>query len=129
MALFQRDGVLPSSGERIGSTAKALVWMVEHAGPLISRYNVQDDGKTSYERLKGNASHMLGIEFGENVWWKRRPAGGLGAPRPPRDWRAPRAVLVIGAVCCALFPLTGLSLLAVLAIDFALPSGLRARVA
>ena len=63
------------------------------------------------------------------MWWKRRPAGGLGAPRPPRDWRAPRAVLVIGAVCCALFPLTGLSLLAVLAIDFALPSGLRARVA
>lgn len=63
------------------------------------------------------------------MWWKRRPAGGLGAPRPPADWRAPRAILVFAVVAGIVFPLVGLSLLVMLAIDLALPLALRKRVA
>lgn len=52
------------------------------------------------------------------MWWKRRPARGLGVPPMPSDRRVFRglmAILVIGGV---LFPLVGLSLLAMLAVDW-----------
>lgn len=61
------------------------------------------------------------------MWWKRRPAGSLGAPRPPNDWRQPRAILVIAIACGVLFPLVGLSIFVMLVIDLLLPA--RPRVA
>ena len=51
------------------------------------------------------------------MWWKRRPAGGLGAPRIPdvlpsmRGWIA--GLVIFGLV----FPVTGLSMLAVWLLD------------
>ncbi|MFV0473938.1 MAG: PepSY-associated TM helix domain-containing protein [Pikeienuella sp.] len=63
------------------------------------------------------------------MWWRRRPAGTLGAPRPPGDWRAPRAVLVIAVAAGLFFPLVGLSLAAMLLIDLALPRLWRRRLA
>jgi len=54
------------------------------------------------------------------MWWKRRPTGSLGVPPAPSDRRAFRgliAILVIGGV---VFPLVGLSLLVMLALDWAL---------
>ena len=62
------------------------------------------------------------------MWWKRRPAGGLGAPRAPADWRAPRAILAMAVVAGLVFPLVGLSLVVILAIDLILPRALRRRV-
>lgn len=59
------------------------------------------------------------------MWWKRRPAGGLGAPRPPAHWHAPRGALAIAVVAGTFFPLVGLSLLAVLSLDVALASAMR----
>ncbi|WP_437622081.1 PepSY-associated TM helix domain-containing protein [Sorangium sp. So ce1151] len=54
---------------------------------------------------------------GTVMWWTRRPKGRIGAPATPRDmplWRGAAAIMVVlGAV----FPLMGLSLLAVLALD------------
>jgi uncharacterized iron-regulated membrane protein len=51
------------------------------------------------------------------MWWKRRPSGSLGVPPLPAHPRALKTVvglLVIGGV---LFPLVGLSLLVMLAVD------------
>ena len=31
-----------------------------------------EDGKTAYERTKGKAATVLGIEFGEKISWKRK---------------------------------------------------------
>ncbi len=62
------------------------------------------------------------------MWWKRRPQGKLGAPRAPRDWRAPGVILAIACAFGALFPLVGLSMLVMLALDLALPKGLRERL-
>ena len=36
------------------------------------------------------------------MWWKRRPAGSLGTPRLPADWRIPRTLLLI-AVAAGIF--------------------------
>ena len=54
-------------------------WIMEHAGFLLNRFEVGHDGKTAYERLKGRKSKVLGIEFGEAVHWRMKPArGALG---------------------------------------------------
>ncbi|MGE0211542.1 MAG: PepSY-associated TM helix domain-containing protein [Parvibaculaceae bacterium] len=63
------------------------------------------------------------------MWWRRRPKGSLGAPRLPTDARIGRGVLVIAAAFGIVFPLTGLSILAMLAIDWLLPRSLRQRLA
>jgi len=63
------------------------------------------------------------------MWWKRRPKGSLGAPRPPADYRVGRGILVIAVLFGLAFPLVGLSMLVMLAIDWLLPSGLKERLA
>ncbi|QBX38732.1 PepSY domain-containing protein [Brevundimonas sp. S30B] len=61
---------------------------------------------------------LLGIS-GLIMWWKRRPArSGLGAPTAPPGPRARAAVLGIVLPLAVLFPLTGLSLVAALALDW-----------
>jgi uncharacterized iron-regulated membrane protein len=69
-----------------------------------------------------NATYCLFVIFmcisGAVLWWKRRPAGGFGAPRYPRDGRIPRAVLGIVLAVAIAFPLTGIAILAFAAIDF-----------
>jgi uncharacterized iron-regulated membrane protein len=52
------------------------------------------------------------------MWWKRRPKGSLGVPPMPSDKRVFRgliAILVIGGI---IFPLVGLSLVVMLALDW-----------
>jgi len=56
------------------------------------------------------------------MWWKRRPAGRLGAPRYPRDYRIPRGILGIAVAVSIAFPLTGIAILAFAVIDFLLPA-------
>ncbi|WP_020184729.1 PepSY domain-containing protein [Methylopila sp. 73B] len=53
---------------------------------------------------------------GPVMWWRRRPVGGLGAPRPLAPARA-RTVALITLALGVAFPLAGASLLAALAID------------
>jgi len=51
------------------------------------------------------------------MWWNRRPAGRLGAPVAPPGPRVRAAVLGIVLPLAVIYPLTGLSLLAAVAID------------
>ncbi|MDY0870432.1 PepSY-associated TM helix domain-containing protein [Dongia rigui] len=55
------------------------------------------------------------------MWWQRRPKGSLGAPRYPRDYRVARGAVAILALMGVLFPLTGLTILMALVIDFMTP--------
>ena len=41
-----------------------LPWIIEYAGLLLDRFEVGKDGKTAYERCKGEKAKTLGIEFG-----------------------------------------------------------------
>ena len=54
---------------------------------------------------------------GVAMWWKRRPAGALGAPPPGADRRALFGVAALLAVGGLVFPLVGASMLAMLAFD------------
>ncbi len=51
------------------------------------------------------------------MWWRRRPTGRLGAPTAPPGPRVRAAVLGIVIPFCVIYPMTGLSLLAALAVD------------
>ena len=54
-------------------------WIMEYAGFLLNRFEVGRDGKTAYERLKGRRSRTLGLEIGEAIHWRMKPArGALG---------------------------------------------------
>jgi uncharacterized iron-regulated membrane protein len=59
------------------------------------------------------------------MWWKRRPAGALGAPLYPSDYRIPRGILAIGLGVSLAFPLTGIAILAFAVIDFLLPKRMK----
>lgn len=59
---------------------------------------------------------MMGISA-MVMWWKRRPTGRLAAPVAPPGPRARAAVLGIVLPLAILYPLTGLSLLAAVAVD------------
>jgi uncharacterized iron-regulated membrane protein len=62
------------------------------------------------------------------MWWKRRPQGRLGVPPPPADRRMAFGVLAIIAFVGVIFPLTGLSLLVALMVDWAVKQGRRWRM-
>ncbi|QJU57100.1 PepSY domain-containing protein [Sphingomonas sp. AP4-R1] len=53
------------------------------------------------------------------MWWKRRPAGRIAAPPRVRPQAATRGLLVIMLAGGALFPLTGLTMVAALLLDMA----------
>ena len=62
---------------------------------------------------------------GVMMWWKRRPAGQVGAPLYPRNFRTPAAILAITVAVCVAFPLTGLGVAFFVLVDFLLPKRLK----
>ncbi len=63
------------------------------------------------------------------MWWKRRPAGAIGTPAMPTDWRMPRMLLVLAVLAGVFFPLVGLSMLVIAAVEIALHLARRRRAA
>ena len=48
-----KDALESRIGKRIGGDQALIPWMVVHAARTINRYHVAPDGKTNYERCKG----------------------------------------------------------------------------
>ena len=51
-AATSKDG----GGVKIDATHSIWPWIAEHAGFLLTRFEVGRDGKTAYERLKGKSA-------------------------------------------------------------------------
>ncbi|MER5173256.1 PepSY-associated TM helix domain-containing protein [Thioclava kandeliae] len=61
---------------------------------------------------------MIGLCLsGAVMWWKRRPVGGLGVPALPDDGCIPRVLLVMALAAGIFFPLVGLSMLVLVAVE------------
>ena len=58
------------TGEKIPSNHDFVPWMVEYAAVLLNRAKVAEDGKTSYERLKGKPASLPGHSLGERIHWR-----------------------------------------------------------
>lgn len=97
--------------DRYGPAAKAISWG-------ISVHQGQEYGPVNrYLMLLGCiAVWLLGISA-TIMWWKRRPSGRLAAPPRPADRRAYLALAAVVVPLGLIYPLTGASLLIVLAID------------
>ena len=57
-------------GEKIPSDHNIIPWLVEYAAVLLNRGQVGQDGKTAYERLKGETASLPGMQFGERLLWR-----------------------------------------------------------
>lgn len=64
------------------------------------------------------AGLLLTVVSGVVMWWRRRPAGGLGAPDAAGQ-RLPRALVVTLVTLGVLFPLAGATMLAAAALEWA----------
>lgn len=51
-----------------------LTWMTEHASVLLNKAAKGDDGKTPHERLRGKKATLIGVEFGEGVFFRTKPS-------------------------------------------------------
>ncbi|MFF4985624.1 PepSY-associated TM helix domain-containing protein [Streptosporangium saharense] len=58
------------------------------------------------------------VVSGAWMWWKRRPRGRLAAPARSTDRRTAYGVLAVMAVLGVLFPLAGITMVAVLVLDW-----------
>jgi hypothetical protein len=74
-------------GVGIDAKEKVVVFMAEYAAYLQCRLEVGLDGKTAYERTKGKASKILGVEFGEKLLVKRKiKSGKMEKLKPKWDY-------------------------------------------
>ena len=71
-----KDALEARLGDKVPSDHNILCWLVEFAAVLVNRYEVGHDGKTPYERLRGKSSKLLGLEFGEQLHFRRTRHGG-----------------------------------------------------
>ncbi|TMV93538.1 PepSY domain-containing protein [Thioclava sp. BHET1] len=56
---------------------------------------------------------------GAMMWWKRRPSRALGVPPLPADGRIARGLLVLAVAAGIFFPMVGLSMLVLVAVELA----------
>ncbi|TFF18251.1 PepSY domain-containing protein [Jiella endophytica] len=96
-----------------GPAAKAMEWGINtHMG--------QEYGLMNKLVLAAACVAMVLLAVSAAVmWWKRRPKGSLGVPPLPEDRRAFRGLIAILIVGGIVYPLVGLSLIVMLALDFA----------
>lgn len=70
-----KDALEARLGCKVPVDHDILAWLVEYAAVLLNRYNVSHDGLTAYERLKGKKSKLMGLEFGEQLHYRRQKIG------------------------------------------------------
>ena len=65
-----RSATEEKTGEKIHLEDPIVPWMVRHAGHLITRFRVRENGRTSFQMMKGRRSNSKLVPFGETVLFK-----------------------------------------------------------
>ena len=66
-----KDQVEENTGAKMDPGHPLMQWMVRWAAMLHNRYQVGEDGKTSYQRQKGRKCNIEVIPFAESVMHKK----------------------------------------------------------
>jgi uncharacterized iron-regulated membrane protein len=107
------------SGERLVDTAfadypatgKAIEWSINvHKGQEWGLFNQLLMLLTCFVIIAMSVSAVV-------MWWKRRPKGRIGVPPAPREKRIYLGLWAIAAVFGVVFPLTGITILAMILLD------------
>jgi len=102
-----------------GALGRGLEWGINvHLGQQYGTFN-------RLVLLLACAAIFLLCVSGAVMWWKRRPAGGIGIPPLPHAKRTAAIVFALLCIGGMLFPLMGLSLLVIGVLDFILTRGWR----
>ena len=102
-----------------GALGRGLEWGINvHLGQQYGTFN-------RLVLLLACAAIFLLCVSGAVMWWKRRPAGGIGIPPLPHSKRTVAIVFALLCIGGMLFPLMGLSLLVIGVLDFILTRGWR----
>lgn len=97
-----------------GAGARAIEWgIATHQGMEYGAFN-------RYLMLAGCLALALLAISAPVMWWKRRPSGALAIPPAPANPKVARGVALIMLVAGATFPLTGVTMIAALLIEFGL---------
>ena len=76
--------------DRIGLEVKAdsciVTFMAEYGAYMMNRLEVGKDGKTPYERVKGKAATLLGVEFGEKLLWRKKAGSKMDKLNPKYEY-------------------------------------------
>ena len=134
------EGVFTASVYPDDITYERVIHLDQYTGEVLYDAGLEDLGTLGRWAEWGISVHM-GQEWGlvnqiilllaclamvllcvsaATMWWKRRPSGALGVPQVPTDWRIPRGLLVMAIVAGLFFPLVGLSMLVLAAIELVL---------
>ena len=62
-----RHHVEEKTGKKMSKGSAAMVWLIEQAGSLISRYKMGSDGLVPYKRVKGKMPSNFIMPWGEKV--------------------------------------------------------------
>jgi len=143
------DGVFTASVYPDDVAHERVIHLDQYTGEVLFDMGFGDLGALGQAAEWGISVHM-GQEFGTlnqialllaciaivlmsvsaaMMWWKRRPAGSLGAPTVPSGWRTPVVILAFAAIAGVFFPLVGLSLLVAIAIELSLSAIARRKTA
>ena len=52
---------------RLSSTHPVMLWLVEYASALLSKYSMGNDGRTAFQRLHGKRAHEKLVELWDNI--------------------------------------------------------------
>ena len=79
-------------GCRVPAKHDLMTWTVQHSGELSSKYQVNRDGKTAYEKVWGEPCKDEIVEFGEEVFYRigEVDTGSLDARSPSGVWLGKR---------------------------------------
>ena len=76
--------------DRIGLEVKAgsciVTFMAEYGAYMMNRLEVGKDGRTPYERVKGKAATLLGVEFGEKLLWRKKAGSKMDKLNPKYEY-------------------------------------------
>ncbi|AMY68368.1 PepSY-associated TM helix domain-containing protein [Frigidibacter mobilis] len=131
------EGVFTASVYPDDITYERVIHLDQYTGEVLYDAGLADLGTLGRWAEWGISVHM-GQEFGlvnqivlllacaamvmlcvsaAAMWWKRRPSGALGVPQVPADWRIPRTLLLMAVAAGIFFPLVGLSMLVLAAVE------------
>ncbi len=98
--------------DQYGPVAKAIEWGINvHQGQEWGRFNQVLMATTCLAIVLMSVSAVI-------MWWKRRPKGRLGVPPYPSDRRVYTGLWLAALVVGVLFPVTGIGILLMLAVDW-----------
>ena len=133
------DGVFTASVYPDDITRERVVHLDQYSGKVLFDMQLKDLGLFGRLAEWGVSIHMgqafglanqlvllaslvamVGLVVsGLTMWWKRRPAGSLGAPRLPAGAVAPWGLVAIAVAAGLFFPMVGISMLAFAVIEAA----------